>query len=237
MNNKIHDQSVVVCVCRESGRIVVQRARRKFEQPRDLHLSSSIRRSTSGEVAFSRARTRMTDFAVANRLNAFVTLTYESQPEPACVDGEIRNLMKRFRRQNPRQPWVVVSEQGSKHKRIHHHLLVPSTVRRRDMVAVWDRGFIRYSNRPTPDDIRSTAFYMAKSFDLPADQRLSYRRYRISGHGIRPQLQRFEIPEAELDEHIATITNEMPLKKWFATDAQPWFEWVGYWDPETYKNP
>ena len=227
MDDNFHDNKVIVCVYPEAGRLVVQRPHRRRDGLPDTASYRGRYRATSQAVACSRARTRMSDFAVANHLDAFVTLSYRNELTGGQAEHELRKLMKRFRRHCPGQPWVAVTERGAKNSRLHHHMMISSVVTRKEVVSLWDLGYIRYGFRPTAKDIRASAYYMAKRFDRP----VTYHRYQISRHGIRPQMQRFEVDVDDLESFIDSVSVGDRERPWYLTHDQPWFDKIEFWEP------
>lgn len=221
-----------VTVVPEAGRIVVQPARRLDCGGPELSRTDHYRRASSQETGFSRARTRMTDFAVINHLDSFIDLTYAHAPESASqADHQMSLFLKRFRRRCPHEPWVTVLHRGDRNGRLHHHLLLRSRVARPTIAQLWEHGFVRRGLRPTADDIRASAFYMARGFDAPEDERTTSRRYRISKVGQRPKATTYNIATTDVDEFTTRLAGGKPIRRWFGTEDQPWLGWIGYFEP------
>ena len=226
-----------VTVLWESGRIVVQPARRSPSGVRGVSARAEYRQATVEETGFSRARTTMTDYAVANHLDAFIDLTYANEPDdPDDAQHEMDKFLKRFRRRCPGEPWIAVLHRGGRNGRLHHHMLMSATIPRHVINDTWGNGYIRRGLRPTVDDIRASAHYMARGSQRPATERPSVRRYRISAHGIRPSNTTFNISTADVDTFTEQLTGGRNIHRWYATNDQPWFDWVGYFTPDTYQN-
>ena len=72
-----------------------------------------------------RAQKRIRRFAVANRLNRLITLTFEFRPESDRVAvGEVSRFFRRVTYRFPRVPYVWTLEFGEQTRRVHAHALV-----------------------------------------------------------------------------------------------------------------
>lgn len=80
-----------------------------------------------------------------------IELTYSDKELPADEDEADRNLrnffrrIKRFRKKNnlPELKYIVVTEQGKRTKRFHHHIVMSGGMLLSDIKNIWGKGIIR----------------------------------------------------------------------------------------------
>lgn len=175
-------------------------------------LSEAERALQNEARALRRARKRMRQFSIQNKLTHLWTLTYRcvecdgdpcwcgSMAGPAdrqTVKRDVANFLKRLRRalgpDSPAFPYLYVIERGSKStKRLHVHLLLPAGFTANTIQGSWSLGRTDHSRPPGSHGQREQARrcagyltkYLAKSL-RDEDPAWSHSYERAQGFNVR----------------------------------------------------
>lgn len=166
---------------------------------------------------------------MANRLDTFVTLTYQTQPDPTECAPLLTNFFRRVCRKGG-AAWLAVTERGTINEGIHHHALISGGVTPALVQSKWPHGLAEATRLGGHEDIRRTVHYMSKSFWLPAEARLGKCRYQRSRSGIRPKRVRLYMTERELQQYLRD--QRIDNVEWrFYDNPEHRLRKTGTWDP------
>lgn len=181
------------------------------------------RRSQDGGGRACRAVRR---YALANKLDALVTLTFRRAVRSESeVRSQLRTLLAHARKNVALPfPYVSVIEQHARHG-LHVHLLVPHEVA--DVLTkAWRHGFANTRRYETADGIRRGAAYVAKTF---GGSRNGAHRYEVA-QGFQPVAERLETPDrAGVWRRVISRMGGNPTR---VIDflSSGWAVWLAWWD-------
>jgi hypothetical protein len=171
-------------------------AQRHKCRTRDLQSTSSTEQATPNFInniahpeedvgRGPRAKAEIIKLARSNELNLFVSLDYADQPDdlhryPSACDNMFTLFMRRIRKQTGGVPWIEVMEYGDENYRLHHHVLLPTSIDTDLISAKWTYGTAVCRHLPDLDAIGSVAMYMGKQFNDNQSMRPRRNRYRAS---------------------------------------------------------
>lgn len=181
-------------------------------------------------IAASRARRKVRRYCRANRLYRLATLTYSRQTDDYDqVVIDVRAFIKRLRAaafKGKRFPYVWVIE-CHKSGKLHVHLALPRYVDKRQLAAVWGKGFVDIralgevprSHEAMRDMAKAAALYLAKYVEKTfADGASSAGRHRYEvGQGFQPVAVEVPPQRAELaarNDCIVVMGGEAPAFEW-----------------------
>jgi len=188
------------------------------------------RKARSQLSAGYRARRTLRDYAVANRLDTFITLTYTDEPSPERSHQDLYNFKRRLLGRKGGDPWAAVSQYGKENQRLHHHVLVPGHP---DLIEVdkrWDMGYVDVQYLETAEDIRRTAHYLAGDFNKPSHERPCGTRYHISRGTHHPTRETLTMTESELTRYLHAL--KIHDISWRTpSDPDAFVVKQGFWEP------
>lgn len=176
----------------------------------------------------NRSRSDLVNYAVANDLSRMATLSHGDnyKDDPDWCTGRVRLYRRRLKRIYGEIAWVEVVERGEETGRLHHHLLLPRSVRPKHIEALWTEGRVDVSSTRKLHTLRWQAVYVTKTFSLPLGERVRRSRYAISRVGHE---------RVSAERHVGTLADlDLLLQQRFGADwcgkvihvERPWCEYV-----------
>ena len=195
----------------------------------------------TGEIAASRARTKIRRYCVANRTNRFWTLTYDGEGchDPLVLRSDLGQFFRELRtvRNGERFPYVWVPEWHKTDHGLHAHFVCDRFIHRSVIAEAWQRtpghGFVKGKligdlgvAATRADEARIAARYISKYMDKDVDEKrvLGLHRYDCA-QGFQPR--KFTVPGPKLDQAIeraADLMGGFPTK---VTNSGEWPNWSG----------
>jgi hypothetical protein len=177
------------------------RGHRSSEQNSEKHLRDRVRR----------AKKRIRQFTVSNKLNCLLTLTFAEAPED--VNSAAALTVDSFRRvfyKSPRAPYVWTLEAGRRHGRIHAHALLDEACASR-VVTKWTLGITDCQLFATnAESLRTASSYLSKDLNTAlVDHGQSYRIPK----GFTPEAHRLPagLDPSVLIRHASDLMGSSPV--------------------------
>lgn len=162
-------------------------------------------------------------------------LTYSEENKPADEEQakkDLRNFKSRLKRYCKSQgweypKWAAMSEQGTRRKRWHHHIVLPQRCTPQIVEQLWGKGFVREYHLWANWDFRGLAQYFCdktKQGRQEDARRKGEHAFSFSHNCVKPKTVYEYIP--------ANFAKKPRIPKGYELKADSLVEWV---DPYGYK--
>ena len=177
------------------------RGHRSAEENSEKHLRDRVRR----------AKKRIRQFTVSNKLNCLLTLTFAEEPEDVQSAAVLTAIsVRRVFYRHPRAPYVWTLEAGERHGRIHAHALLDEVCASR-VQTLWSFGIADCKQFALDaESLRTASSYLSKDLDSAlVDHGQSYRIPK----GFTPEAQRLPagIDPSVLIRHASDLMGASPV--------------------------